>query len=147
MKAQIASQPRTFRRSLLLCLSLLVTGLLSSTSPARADDFVTLVYPSATTEVRVAEGEVIEIVTLHYDTGFGDQSPQANAKVPCMRVIRGYANALFDVPVMIKHQANGGRFLIAGPALVSFLEVAKPATLLVTYRSFSCRGGDHDHAH
>lgn len=144
MKAQSASQPRSSRRSLLLCLSLLATCVLISAGPVRADDFVTLVYPSATTEVRVAEGEVIEIVTLHYDTGFGDQSPQASEKIPCMRVIRGYANAIFDVPAMIKHQANGGRFLIAGPALVSFLDVAKPATLLVTYRSFSCHG-DHDH--
>ncbi|RBP45855.1 hypothetical protein DES53_102238 [Roseimicrobium gellanilyticum] len=147
MKAQPASQPRSSRRSFLLCLSLLATGFFIFASSARAEDYVTLVYPSASTEVRVAEGEVIEIVTLHYDTGFGDQTPQASDKIPCMRVVRGYANALFDVPVMIKHQANGGRFLIAGPALVSFLDVAKPATLLVTYRSFSCHGGDHDHAH
>jgi hypothetical protein len=147
MKVQPASPPRSSRRSLLLCLSLLATCLLLSAAPARADDFVTLVYPSAATEVRVAEGEVIEIVTLHYDTGFGDQSPQASDKVPCMRVVRGYANAIFDVPVMIKHQANGGRFVIAGPALVSFLDVGKPATLLVTYRSFSCRGGEYNHAH
>lgn len=145
MKAQPASQPRSSRRSLLLCLSLLATEFFISAGPARAEDFVTLVYPSATTEVRVAEGETIEIVTLHYDNGFGDQSAQAGEKVPCMRVVRGYANAIFDVPVMVKHQANGGRFLIAGPALVSFLDVAKPATLLVTYRRFSCYGGDHAH--
>jgi hypothetical protein len=145
MKAQPASPPRSSRRSLLLCLSLLATGLFTTAGPARAEDFVTLVYPSATTEVRVAEGETIEIVTLHYDNGFGDQSTQAGEKIPCKRVVRGYANAIFDVPVMVKHQANGGRFLIAGPALVSFLDVAKPATLLVTYRSFSCHGGDHAH--
>ena len=122
-----------------------IMACLLTTASAKAEDFATLVFPSAATDVRVAEGEVIEIVTLHFDSGWGDQAPSPNDKIPCMRVVRGYASAVFDVPVMIKHQATGGRFLIAGPAIVSFVDVAKPATLLVTYRSFSCRGDDHAH--
>ncbi len=134
-------------RSFLFPGVIALTACLLAMAPAKAEDFATLVFPSAATDVRVGEGEVIEIVTLHFDSGWGEQAPGPNEKIPCMRVVRGYANAVFDVPVMIKHQANGGRFLIAGPAIISFLDVAKPATLLVTYRSSSCSGGDHDYAH
>ncbi len=109
-------------------------------SRASAEDFNTLVYPSGSTEIRISEGEVIELMTLHYQAASDEAAAAAEGpKAPRMRVTTGYATVYFHVLPMIQEQLEGRRrFYLAGPALVSFVDVAKPSTLLVTYRRFRC---------
>lgn len=125
-----------------------MAGLLSLflASAASAEEFFTVVYPSGSTDIRIEQGEVIELMTLHYQSAAPEASLPVGAqhRGPSMRVTTGYATVHFQVLPMIQEQLEGRRrFYIAGPALVSFVDVTKPSTLLVTYRSFPSSHGDH----